>query len=287
MPLTEARVDAWKTKMRKSALEPLNSARSPQHLQHFVKILWGPTTSWQCGAMSCINPPPSLTATDHGWSGVEDHANITPTSYPSALAWLQWNCWRSSSVDVTATCHVPAIGVDARPMASSAPCSVCVEEAMAGATGFYPFKTTTKLFLKIEPYTLELIVVNIRHSFNNIYIPYATGVSQITTVNIMFMNMISGVLFCSPQQHFWAKRPVTYKMKLKSSKSTKGVASYDLFGYHDRLLNSIYHTDYVYGSPRASKSVKRKNYINKVTLYQSGCLTNTVVWKLGELYLQN
>ena len=112
-------------------------------------------------------------------------------------------------MDVTATCHVPAIGADKRPMASSASCSVCVEEAMAAATRFEPFKATTKLFLKIEPYTLELIVVNIRHSFNNIYLPYVTGVSQISTVNIMIMNMISGVIVCSPQQHFWTKIPVT------------------------------------------------------------------------------
>ena len=47
-------------------------------------------------------------------------------------------------------------------------------------------------------------------------------------------------------------------MKLKSLKSTKGLVSYDLFGYHDRLgghlgflkmlkRESIYQTDYVYG----------------------------------------
>ena len=36
-----------------------------------------------------------------------------------------------------------------------------------------------------------------------------------------------------------------------------------------------YQTAYVYGSPRASQSVEKKNYINQVTLYQSGCLTIT------------
>ena len=154
MALTEARVDAWKTKMWKSVLEPpkpwsLPTASSAfrEHAlwAHYQLAVWRDTLH---------QSPPSLTATDHGWSEVEGHANITPTIVPSALHWLKWNCWISFSVDLTATCHVPAIGVDAWPMASSAPCSACVEEAMAAATICDPFKATTKLFLNLIPLNL-------------------------------------------------------------------------------------------------------------------------------------
>ena len=106
--------------------------------------------------------PPSLTATDHGWSGVEDHANITPTIVPLGT-----------------------------PLA-----------------------------------------------------------------------------------------PMELKMKLKSSKSTKGLARYDLFGYHDRigghlgfLKNAQFTRRIMYMGHLGHLNPSRKNYINQVTLYQSGCLT--------------
>ena len=82
MALTEARVDAWKTKMRKIALEPpyLCSllTTSPAFCEnamrdHYQLAVWRD---------ALCQSPPSLTATDHGWSGVEGHANITPTIVP-------------------------------------------------------------------------------------------------------------------------------------------------------------------------------------------------------------
>ena len=83
-------------------------------------------------------------------------------------------------------------------------------------------------------------------------------------------------------------------MNLESSKSTKGLAIYDLFGYHASRasvsaaildfekcsrVNSIYPTDYVYGISRTSKSVEKKTisiksgFSLKITF---GCLTNRV-----------
>ena len=83
-------------------------------------------------------------------------------------------------------------------------------------------------------------------------------------------------------------------MNLESSKSTKGLAIYDLFGYHASRasvsaaildfekcsrVNSIYPTDYVYGISRTSKSVEKKTisiksgFSLKITF---GCLTNNV-----------
>ena len=80
-------------------------------------------------------------------------------------------------------------------------------------------------------------------------------------------------------------------MNLESSKSTKGLAIYDLFGYHASRasvsaaildfekcsrVNSIYPTDYVYGISRTSKSVEKKTisiksgFSLKITF---GCLT--------------
>ena len=80
-------------------------------------------------------------------------------------------------------------------------------------------------------------------------------------------------------------------MNLESSKSTKGLAIYDLFGYHASRVsvsaaildfekcsrvNSIYPTDYVHGIFRTSKSVEKKTmsiksgFSLKITF---GCLT--------------
>ena len=78
----EVRVDTWKSKLRKTALEP-------------PKLCWLLTTSPAFRKYALRAPyqlavwrdalhqsPPSLIAADHGWSGVEGHANITPTIVP-------------------------------------------------------------------------------------------------------------------------------------------------------------------------------------------------------------
>ena len=78
----ETRVDAWNMKMSKGTLEtpklcslPTTSPafRENALVAHYQLAVWRDVLH---------QSPPSLSTTDHGWSGVEDHANITPTIVP-------------------------------------------------------------------------------------------------------------------------------------------------------------------------------------------------------------
>ena len=82
---------------------------------------------------------------------------------------------------------------------------------MAEATRFYPLEATTKLFLNL---------------------PYVTGVSQITTVNIIIINMISDLIFSSPRQHFLGKN--THDLELEIGGHWNNVQP---IGYHMKHTN--------------------------------------------------
>ena len=82
MTLTEARVDAWKTKMRKTALEPPKLCSLPPTTPAFRENALRAHYQLAVWRDALHQSPPSLTATDHGWSRVEGHANITPTIVP-------------------------------------------------------------------------------------------------------------------------------------------------------------------------------------------------------------
>ncbi|MES9879342.1 MAG: hypothetical protein ABW185_00480 [Sedimenticola sp.] len=86
--LTEARVEAWKTKMRRSALEPPKLCSLPPTSEAFRQNALRAhyqLAAWRNG----LQPnPPSLDPTDHGWSRVEGTTKLIPTIVPlnNALA---------------------------------------------------------------------------------------------------------------------------------------------------------------------------------------------------------
>ena len=80
--LTEARVDAWKTKMRRSTLEPPKLCALPPTSEAFREnVLRGhyQLAIW-LNALE-INAP-ALNPLEHGWSRVEGTTKLTPTIVP-------------------------------------------------------------------------------------------------------------------------------------------------------------------------------------------------------------
>ena len=82
--LTDARIEAWKTKMRRSALEPPTHCLLPPTSAafrenalraHFQVAVW---------RNALQTHPPLLDPTDHGWSHTGGSTRITPTIVPVA-----------------------------------------------------------------------------------------------------------------------------------------------------------------------------------------------------------
>lgn len=80
--LTDARVEAWKAKMRRSTLEPPKLCSLPPTSAafcqnalraHYQLVVW----------RNALEPnPPSLDPTDHGWSHLEGSTKLMPTIIP-------------------------------------------------------------------------------------------------------------------------------------------------------------------------------------------------------------
>jgi hypothetical protein len=80
--LTEARTDVWKTKMRKSALEPPKLCSLPPTSAAFRENALRAHYQVAVWRNALQTHPPLLDPTHHGWSHIEGSTRITPTIVP-------------------------------------------------------------------------------------------------------------------------------------------------------------------------------------------------------------